>query len=135
MHLQRLRSLADIAAKIAALTAALVPLTWAQAEMAQADGDVIEEVVVTGDLNSLPGENVESIFGFNKSILETPRSVSTVSEELMDRMNMQDIDELITVSPGSFTQSFFGVAGGLDVRGTPGETYFRGIRRLDNTGK
>jgi iron complex outermembrane receptor protein len=57
-----------------------------------------------------------------------------VSEELMDRMNMQDIDELVTVSPGSFTQSFFGVAGGLDVRGTPGETYFRGIRRLDNPG-
>ena len=94
----------------------------------------MEEVVVTGDLNSLPGEDVKSIFGFNKSILETPRSVSTVSEELMDRMNMQDIDELVTVSPGSFTQSFFGVAGGLDVRGTPGETYFRGIRRLDNPG-
>lgn len=91
-----------------------------------ADDEVIEEVVVTGDLNSLPGEDVKSIFGFNKSILETPRSVSTISEELMDRMNMQDIDELITVSPGSFTQSFFGVAGGLDVRGTPGETYFRG---------
>ena len=99
-----------------------------------ADDEVIEEVVVTGDLNSLPGEDVKSIFGFNKSILETPRSVSTISEELMDRMNMQDIDELITVSPGSFTQSFFGVAGGLDVRGTPGETYFRGVRRLDNPG-
>ncbi len=99
-----------------------------------ADDEVIEEVVVTGDLNSLPGEDVKSIFGFNKSILETPRSVSTISEELMDRMNMQDIDELITVSPGSFTQSFFGVAGSLDVRGTPGETYFRGMRRLDNPG-
>ena len=52
----------------------------------------------------------------------------------MDRFNMQDIDELSAVSPGSFTQSFFGVAGGLDVRGTPGETYFRGVRRLDNPG-
>ncbi|MEM7366599.1 MAG: TonB-dependent receptor [Pseudomonadota bacterium] len=38
------------------------------------------------------------------------------------------------MAPGSFTQSFFGVAGSLDVRGTPGETYFRGIRRLDNPG-
>ena len=94
----------------------------------------MEEIVVKGDLGSLPGERVESVFGFNKSILETPRSASTVSEEMMDRFNMQDIDELIVVSPGSFTQSFFGVAGGLDVRGTPGETYFRGIRRLDNPG-
>jgi iron complex outermembrane receptor protein len=113
---------------------ALLSAVPAVAPVAVAEEEVMEEVVVTGDLNSLPGEDVKSIFGFNKSILETPRSVSTVSEELMDRMNMQDIDELVTVSPGSFTQSFFGVAGGLDVRGTPGETYFRGIRRLDNPG-
>ena len=94
----------------------------------------MEEVVVQGDLGSLPGEAVKSVFGMNKSLLETPRSASTISEEMMERFNMSDIDELITVAPGSFTQSFFGVAGGLDVRGTPGETYFRGVRRLDNPG-
>ena len=99
-----------------------------------AQAQEMEEIVVKGDLGSLPGENVKSVFGFNKSLLETPRSVSTISEEMMERFNMQDIDELIALAPGSFTQSFFGVAGGLDVRGTPGETYFRGVRRLDNPG-
>lgn len=94
----------------------------------------MEEIVVKGDLGSLPGENVQTVFGFNKSLLETPRSASTISEEMMERFNMHDIDELIAVAPGSFTQSFFGVAGGLDIRGTPGETYFRGVRRLDNPG-
>lgn len=102
--------------------------------ISQANAAEMEEVVVKGDLGSLPGENVQSVFGFNKSVLETPRSVSTISEEMMERFNMHDIDELIAVAPGSFTQSFFGVAGGLDVRGTPGETYFRGVRRLDNPG-
>jgi iron complex outermembrane receptor protein len=126
MNYRNVRQLLALSALLSAVTAV--------APVAVAEEEVMEEVVVTGDLNSLPGEDVKSIFGFNKSILETPRSVSTVSEELMDRMNMQDIDELVTVSPGSFTQSFFGVAGGLDVRGTPGETYFRGIRRLDNPG-
>ena len=115
-----------IAALLSSLTA--LPLT------ASAQDPEIEEVVVTGTLNSLPGENVDSIFGFNKSIVETPRSASTISEEMMDRFNMSDIDELVVVTPGSFTQSFFGVAGALDVRGTPGETYFRGMRRLDNPG-
>ena len=110
--------------------ALLCGLSW---QLAHAE-EIIEEQVVVGDLNSLPGENVDSVFGFDRSILETPRSASTVSEEMMDRFNMQDIDELILVSPGSFTQSFFGVAGALDVRGTPGETYFRGVRRLDNPG-
>ena len=94
----------------------------------------MEEIVVMGDLGSLPGERVESVFGFEKSISETPRSASTVSEEMMDRFNMADIDELVAVAPGTFTQSFFGVAGSLDVRGTAGETYFRGVRRLDNPG-
>lgn len=94
----------------------------------------MEEIVVKGSLGSLPGEDVESVFGFNKSILNTPRSVSTIGSEMMERFNMQDIDELIVLAPGTFTQSFFGVAGGLDIRGTPGETYFRGVRRLDNPG-
>lgn len=94
----------------------------------------MEEIIVKGDLGSLPGENVQSVFGFNKSVLETPRSVSTISEEMMERFGMTDIDELVALAPGTFTQSFFGVAGGLDIRGTPGETYFRGVRRLDNPG-
>ena len=94
----------------------------------------IEEIVVVGDLGSLPGDAVETVFGFDRSLLETPRSVSTVSAEMMDRFNMRDIDELIALAPGTFTQSFFGVAGSLDIRGTPGETYFRGVRRLDNPG-
>ncbi len=52
----------------------------------------------------------------------------------MDRFIVRDVDEMIALAPGSFTQSFFGVAGTLDIRGTPGETYFRGMRRLDNPG-
>ena len=94
----------------------------------------IEELVVTAALGSLPGEDVSTTFGFHKSLLETPRSASTVSDEMMARFNIRDIDELVALAPGSFTQSFFGVAGSLDIRGTSGETYFRGMRRLDNPG-
>ena len=96
--------------------------------------DEVEELVVVGSLDSLPGVDVRGIYGFDKSILETPRSASTISEEMMNRYNMSDIDELIVAAPGTFTQSFFGVAGSLDIRGTIGETYFRGVRRLDNPG-
>lgn len=106
----------------------------ASAEEPDGDSKPIEEIVVVGDLGSLPRGSVRSVFGFGKSLLYTPRSASTVSEEMMARFDMRDIDELIVVAPGSFTQSFFGVAGSLDVRGTPGETYFRGVRRLDNPG-
>ena len=94
----------------------------------------IEKIQVTGSLGSLPGQDVEAVFGFGKSILETPRSASTISDEQMERFAISDIDELVAFAPGTFTQSFFGVAGSLDVRGTPGETYFRGVKRLDNPG-
>lgn len=103
-------------------------------EPSQDETGFVEEVVVTGNLRALPGENVDSVFGFQKSLLETPRSASTISFEQIERFNINDIDELVALAPGTFTQSFFGVAGSLDVRGTPGETYFRGIRRLDNPG-
>ncbi|MEM1403166.1 MAG: TonB-dependent receptor plug domain-containing protein [Pseudomonadota bacterium] len=118
-----------LAASIAAVLAASgAPTVLAQDEVLE-----MEEVVVTGSLRTLPGEDVE-VFGFGKSLLETPRSASTISFEQMDRFNITDIDELVAFAPGTFTQSFFGVAGALDVRGTPGEVYFRGVRRLDNPG-
>ena len=81
--------------------------------------------MVEGSLRSLPGENVESVFGFSKSLLELPRSASTISSEQIERFGINDIDDMVALEPGRFTQSYFGVAGSLDVRGT-GETYFRG---------
>jgi iron complex outermembrane receptor protein len=94
----------------------------------------LERIEVTGSLGSLPGQDVEAVFGFGKSILETPRSASTITDEQLERFSVTDIDELVAFAPGTFTQSFFGVAGSLDVRGTPGENYFRGMKRLDNPG-
>jgi iron complex outermembrane receptor protein len=106
----------------------------AEEQTTDVDTKDIEQIEVRGSLGSLPGQAVESVFGFGESILETPRSVSTISGEQMERFAITDIDELVAFAPGTFTQSFFGVAGSLDVRGTPGETYFRGVKRLDNPG-
>lgn len=114
-----------------ALLLGSVSFTHAQEETSEEE---VESIEIKGSLGSLPGQDVESVFGFGKSILETPRSASTISEEQMARFNVSDIDELVAFAPGTFTQSFFGVAGSLDVRGNPGETYFRGVKRLDNPG-
>ena len=96
--------------------------------------DFVAEEEIGDDLGILPTEPVKSVFGFGKTILETPRSVSSISSAMIDAFNITDIDDLVIASPGAFTQSFFGVAGALDVRGTAGEVYFRGMRRLDNPG-
>ena len=87
------------------------PLSLAQEDTAETESteSTLEEIIVTGSLGSLPGDDVE-IFGFGKSLLETPRSASTISAEQLERFNVSDIDELISFAPGTFTQSFFGVA-------------------------
>jgi iron complex outermembrane receptor protein len=111
--------------------ATFIPL---QSMAQQTAEESVERIEVTGSLGSLPGQDVEAVFGFGKSILETPRSASTISDEQLERFAVTDIDELMAFAPGTFTQSFFGVAGSLDIRGTPGENYFRGMKRLDNPG-
>jgi iron complex outermembrane recepter protein len=93
-----------------------------------------DDIVITGALNALPTDDIGSVFGFGKTLLETPRSASSISGEQMERFGITDIYDLVAQAPGTFTNSFFGVGGALDIRGTPGEVYFRGMRRLDNPG-
>lgn len=99
------------------------------------DAALLDTVVVEGDrVNVMPTEKLESVFGFGKTAVETPRSVTTISAEMLSKVMITELDDMVAMTPGSFTQSFFGVAGSLDVRGTPGENYFRGIKRIDNPG-
>ena len=44
-----------------------------------------KEIVVQGSLGALPLKDVGTIFGFNKNLVETPRSASTISKEQMER--------------------------------------------------
>lgn len=129
-------SLGMIAAGLLTCTALTSPARAAEnaAPEAPADGAEADDIIVTGSLNALPIKNVGSVFGFNKTLVETPRSVSTISKEQIERFGITDIYDLVAQSPGTFTNSFFGVGGALDIRGTPGEVFFRGVRRLDNPG-
>lgn len=119
-----------------ALCIGLTTVAAAQEETAgdQSDELVQETVVVTGNLRALPVEDVGSVFGFDKNLVEIPRSASTISAEQIERFGITDIYGLVAQAPGTFTNSFFGVGGALDIRGQAGETYFRGVRRLDNPG-
>lgn len=134
-HTQRRTHNRYLARGMATLLActALTGTAFAQEEPQASDGNA-EQIVVTGSLGALPTADVSSIFGFDKTIVETPRSASTVSREQIERFGITEIYDLVSQSPGVFTNSFFGVGGALDIRGTPGEVYFRGIRRLDNSG-
>jgi iron complex outermembrane receptor protein len=133
---RKFRSAAGAAALLCCT--AMSTAAFAQAAPAPAADQTTDEdgnqIVVTGSLGALPITGVGSVFGFDKTVTETPRSVSTISSEQIERFGITDIYDLVAQSPGTFTNSFFGVGGALDIRGTPGEVYFRGVRRLDNPG-
>ena len=82
----------------------------------------------------VPEGETTSVFGLGQSVRETPRSVSVISAELIERYDVSTINDLVAIAPGTFTSSFYGIAGQIDVRGTPGETYFRGMKRIENPG-
>jgi iron complex outermembrane receptor protein len=75
-----------------------------------------------------------TVFGLSKPLLETPRSASFVSAATLDRYGVRTIDDLVEVSPGAFTDSYYGVPGSLALRGTLAENYFRGFKRVENRG-
>ncbi|MCD8482234.1 MAG: TonB-dependent receptor [Verrucomicrobia bacterium] len=82
----------------------------------------------------LPTQPTQSVFGLSRSILETPRSVSAISAETIDRMSLTAVEDLVRVVPGVFTTTRFGIQGGIDVRNVAADTYFRGMRRLSLQG-
>lgn len=93
------------------------------------------EIVVTGDPVRLIETRPDStVFGLDKSLLETPRSATAVSDVTLDRYGVTDLDRLVAISPSSYTASYYGVPGSLNVRGTLAENYFQGFKRVENRG-
>lgn len=111
-----------------------------ESEAGNAGSDVamLGTVTVTGTrldpLNQLQKGATDSLTGLSLSLLETPRAASRVSDITIDRYGMEDVDDLLSAVPGTFTASFFGVPGNLNVRGTLADTYFQGFKRIENRG-
>src|SRR3546814_7798239 len=107
-------------------------------DSATTDSTRLDTVEVTGHVldrrDLLQHGETSSVTGFELSIKDTPRALTSVSVELIDLLNIRDLNDITTLTPGTFTSSFFGVAGSIDIRGTPGENYFRGVRRVDKPG-
>jgi iron complex outermembrane recepter protein len=82
----------------------------------------------------LPNEPSAASFGFSKPLLETPRSVSTLSQEAIELFGLTAVEDLVRFIPGVFTTTRFGIQGSIDVRNVSADTYFRGMKRLNLQG-
>jgi len=82
----------------------------------------------------LPNVYSSSTYGFAMPLLETPRSISFISEETIDLFGLSAVEDLVRVVPGVFTTTRFGIQGAVDIRNVPADTYFRGMKRLSLQG-
>ena len=93
------------------------------------DSDDLDDV-----FDLLSSEPSDLVFGFSQSILDTPRSMTSVSEKIIDLYGIESTNDFVSVTPGTQNASFFGIAASPDMRGSLGDVYFRGVRRLVNAG-
>src|SRR2546421_665700 len=82
----------------------------------------------------LPPKPVESVFGFAKPLVETPRAATLLSSELVDKVGLRNIEDIARVVPSSYSSFRWGVQGGVSLRGVSADNYFRGMRRIDPQG-
>ncbi len=97
----------------------------------------LEELATVGgeDPNFiLPTQPIEGAIGFSKSIVDTPRSVSVVSSEMLSSMAISEVSDLSRIVPSANTTTRWGIQGNIDIRNMTADTYFRGMKRIEPQG-
>ncbi len=102
--------------------------------LAQSAEPVDEISVIADPLELIELEGSQSVYGIDLSYAEAPRSISAISDATIERFNIETVDDLAAVAPGTFTGSFFGVPGSVTLRGARADSYFRGFKRVENPG-
>ena len=78
----------------------------------------------------LPSDTrIDAAFGPARSVLDTPRSVTPISAELMRQASVDNLGDLAKVAPGTYAPDTFGVTSLPEIRGQLGEIFQDGLRR------
>jgi len=70
-----------------------------------------------------------AVFGMDLSVLDTPRSVTLLSTQLMKDLDIRGPLDFVRGVSGAQTTSQFGAANLVDIRGQSAEVYQNGVRR------
>ncbi|MEJ0040310.1 MAG: TonB-dependent receptor [Gammaproteobacteria bacterium] len=118
--------------------AAMAQQAQAQEEKAKESSEDVTQLsdiqVTESPLGALGQEVTGTALGFSKPLVETPRSVSLVTTDQIDLFGVSSVNDLARIIPGVFTNTRRGYEGEIMVRGVPGDTYYRGMRRLNMQG-
>lgn len=120
---------------IAAITAAVGPVS-AQST-ATLDSETVtemEQFIATETALADAGEFLPSsrpttsVFG-EMAVLDTPRSITVLTPELMAQFDIQDFGDLGRIGAGTQQRNYYGVPGTPILRGAQGGVFFNGMQR------
>ena len=75
---------------------------------------------------------VNSIYGIDLPILDTPRSATIISREQLSQIDIQDARDYSKLTSDAYTQSDFGTPAVPSIRGQPGDVLVNGMRTAVN---
>jgi hypothetical protein len=92
----------------------------------------LETVVVSEAAGSsiLPtDQTVSSVFGTGLSVMDSPRTITVLSSELLQDANITGVTDFAKVAPSAYTNVPFGFASVPNIRGQLAEVYINGMER------
>ncbi|MBA6262806.1 TonB-dependent siderophore receptor [Colwellia sp. Bg11-12] len=96
--------------------------------------EVIEVIEVLGKASNSQGLSVKDTsidgpFGDNLALKDIARSVTPISSELIEQLNITTLQDVLAVSPNTYSASGFGAPSLPTIRGQLGELFQDGTRR------
>lgn len=78
---------------------------------------------------------INSVYGMNMSVLDTPRNITVISREQLDAISIKDPRDFAKLTTSSYTASNFGAPTTPSIRGQIGDTLVNGMRKgMSNNG-
>lgn len=121
-----LGSLASLSLLMAARAQEPLPTNAPPAEI---ESIIVRDVPIDEDI--LPtARPLDSVLGDQRSVIETPRSVTLVTRAQMEARNVSRTTDFGQLSPGVYTPSRYGLAGVPVIRGDLAEIYWNSQRTI-----
>lgn len=111
-----------------------ISLTMAFAATAQESENNLEHITVNGQptsslILSPKDAIVDGPFGKNKQITEISRTLTSISEDMLEQLSIDDLQDVLVLVPNTYSASGFGAPSLPTIRGQLGEVFQQGLRR------
>ncbi|WP_158968089.1 TonB-dependent siderophore receptor [Paraglaciecola sp. L3A3] len=106
----------------------------AQQQNNNVENDSVEYITVTGaaqpSLVMSPKDSiVDGPFGKDKNLTEIARSLTSISSDMLEQLSIDDLQDVLTLVPNTYSASGFGAPSLPTIRGQLGELFQQGMRR------